>query len=58
MKKISIQDLKAQLSVVTDREMDRPAKLQRFYVDTSAYLCMLLREHGSDALVKQLGLPL
>jgi hypothetical protein len=36
---------------VTAKENDQAAKIRRFYLDTSAYLCMLLREHGSDALV-------
>jgi len=26
---------------------------RRFYLDTSAYLCMLLREQSSDALIRE-----
>ncbi len=29
------------------------AKPRRLYLDTSAYLCMLLREQGSDSLVRE-----
>ena len=38
---------------MTAEQGDKPIKPRRFYLDTSAYLCMLLREQGSDALVHQ-----
>ena len=38
---------------MTAEETDRPSKSPRLYLDTSAYLCMLLKEQGSDALLRE-----
>jgi predicted nucleic acid-binding protein len=38
---------------VTAEETHKPARPKRFYLDTSAYLCILLREEGGDALVRE-----
>jgi predicted nucleic acid-binding protein len=38
---------------VTAEESARPSKLRRLYLDTSVYLCMLLREQGSEALIRE-----
>jgi len=38
--------------VVTAEKTDE-TRLRRLYLDTSAYLCMLLREQGSDILIQE-----
>jgi len=40
---------------VTAEQEDEEDQLppRRYYLDTSAYLCMLLREQGSDALLRE-----
>ncbi len=38
---------------MTAEQKPAVAKPRRLYLDTSAYLCILLREQGSDALVRE-----
>jgi len=38
---------------VTGEGTDKPARPKRLYLDTSAYLCILLREEGSDVLARE-----
>jgi hypothetical protein len=38
---------------VTGETKKRPFRPRRLYLDTSAYLCILLREQGSEALVSE-----
>jgi hypothetical protein len=38
---------------VTGETKKRPSRPRRLYLDTSAYLCILLREQGSEALVSE-----
>ena len=38
---------------MTVEEKSKVQTSRRFYLDTSAYLCMLLREEGNDALVRE-----
>jgi len=37
------------------REIGEEPKRRRVYLDTSAYLCLLLGEKGSDAVAKEIG---
>ena len=38
---------------MTGEAKRRPSRPRRLYLDTSAYLCILLREQGSEALVSE-----